>query len=686
MSISAALILVTHLISFLGFTTLALTGQIQIVVILAFYMTLVASFISEQYKKDLYFSQGISNVLAIILLLYVFLSVTFFGEEIFQGILKFLIYIQMLKHLSRKNMRDIMQIYIISFFQFISGAIITIEIAYGLAFIIYIALALLGLILINLRKESLNAGVKSDYEVITRPFVFSTGILSLTVVFMSILLFICLPRLKTGFFSSEFIRPNVLKTGFSDSVELGKVGEIKKDNSAVMRVGILNNNGRKINRDLYWRGIALDRFDGKSWSIDTANYGDYERSYRRNSSGVINILKNQEKIIAQEIVTEPTDTDILFAINYPVSYSEVGRTVYEVNNSYFLPYKPKQRIKYRAYSKLSGASEDELRNAGEDYTYYIRTRYLQLPELSERMKSLALQITNNDSNPRDKVNSIKNYLLREMNYTITLEEGSGEFPLDDFIFEKKEGHCEYFATALVVMLRINGIPSRIVNGFIGGTWNNHGDFYLIKESDAHSWVEVYYPGYGWWTTDPTPSSLDDDTGNIFLVSSIISYIDYLKYRWQRYVIDYSRSDQIKFFSNTKQKLSWNHFVLNKKIKTKLGIGKEALIPVIISVLFFYLLFNSNRIRKILSFNKSELKAVVKLYNNSIKYLSKKGYNKKESQTPLEFAENLIKTDGSKFKLFAVFTQKYMELRYSANQSDSDISELKIYLEKFKKSF
>ena len=685
MTISTALTLVTHLISLLGFTTLALTGQVQTLLILLFYITLTISFISEQYKKDLYFSQGLSNILAIVLLLYVFISVIFFGEEIFQGILKFLIYIQMLKHLSRKSIRDIMQIYIISFFQFISGAIITIEIAYGLAFVIYIALALLGLIIINLRKESLDAGVKSDYGVITRPFLYSTGLLSLAVVLMSILLFICLPRLKAGFFSSDFIRPNVLKSGFSDSVELGKVGEIKKDNSAVMRVSILNNNNRKINRDLYWRGIALDYFDGKSWSIDSDNYGDYERSYRRNSSGVINILKNRERLIAQEIVTEPTDTDILFAIDHPAGYSEVGRTVYEVNDSYFLPFKPKQRIKYKAYSKLSGVSEDELRNSGEDYSYYIRTRYLQLSEVSKRLKSLALQITSNDSNPRDKVNSIKNYLLREMNYTLVLEDGDEDFPLEDFIFEKKRGHCEYFATAMVIMLRINGIPSRIVNGFIGGTWNKHGNFYLIKESDAHSWVEVYYPGYGWQTSDPTPSTLDNDNSNIFLISSVISYIDYLKYRWQRYVIDYSRSDQIKLFSNTKQRLSWNQFILNKKIKSKLGIGKNFIIPILILVLVLLLIFNSRWIRKLLSLKKSEHNMAVKLYNNSLKYLSRKGYIKKESQTPLEFAQILVKTDDAKFESFVVFTKKYLEVRYSDNYSDTDISELNNYLDKFKKN-
>lgn len=144
MSISSALVVLTHLISFLGFTTLCLTGHVHFLTIIAFYITLVVSYINDRYKKKMYFNQSISTMLAVSLFLYVILSVLYLGEEMFEGILKFLIFTQIIKHLGYKGMRDIIQIFILSFFQFIAGAIITIGIAYGFAFIIYIAVALMG--------------------------------------------------------------------------------------------------------------------------------------------------------------------------------------------------------------------------------------------------------------------------------------------------------------------------------------------------------------------------------------------------------------------------------------------------------------------------------------------------------------------------------------------------------------
>ncbi|NIP29463.1 MAG: hypothetical protein GTN99_01830, partial [Candidatus Dadabacteria bacterium] len=197
-----------------------------------------------------------------------------------------------------------------------------------------------------------------------------------------------------------------------------------------------------------------------------------------------------------EIITEPNDTDILFAINSPVAYTGPSGSfrsysgwIYEVNSSYFLPFHPRQRIKYRAFSEIKKQRADELNSEPELYSYYIKDRYLQLPNISDEIKNISQEITENESTAYGKTRAILRYLLEEMNYTITLESGTKEFPLETFLIEKKQGHCEYFATAMVVLLRLNGIPSRIVNGFIGGTWNEHGNFYLVRESDAHSWVE-----------------------------------------------------------------------------------------------------------------------------------------------------------------------------------------------------
>ena len=689
MSISFALILFTHIISFLGFTTLAITGQISPVTMAIFYLSLILSYINDRYKKNYQFNQNTSTVIAFAVVIFIVLSLLYFGQEVFQGIINFLIYLQIVRHLSFKGMREIIQIYLLSFFQFMAGAILSIEISYGLALIVYVFAALWGLIIYNLKKESDDAGIKTDKTFVGRSFMGSSLALSICVIFISILLFLMLPRLKTEYFSSSFMTPKKLKTGFSDTVKLGRVGEIKKDHSAVMRVRLLEGRG-KLRDDLYWRGIALDHFDGVTWSLDSEKYGDYEKKHKNNRYGLINVRQNAKNVIAHEIITEPIDTDILFAINAPVGYSAFGGSsrrygggIYEVNSSYFLPFNPRQRIKYRAYSSLDNYPDDSLDNESDQYSYYIKERYLQLPEISSDIESLAQRITENETTVYEKARAISRYLLEEMNYTLTLESGTKEFPLETFLLEKKEGHCEYFATAMVVLLRINGIPSRIVNGFIGGTWNEHGNFYLVKESDAHSWVEIYFPQSGWITFDPTPSSANPNLGAGSL-TAISSYIEYLKYRWQRYVIDFSQSDQVRLFSSARQKISWNKNKVFNNLNAKSSGSRKIIIILFAALIIGFILLNGGRLFSTNRSTKGRQHAVTKIYDNAVSLLSKKGFNKKQSYTAKEFSDYVLSSGGSKYKVFEDFTKRYLVMRFNNHYSDSDISYLKELLSKIRK--
>ena len=106
----------------------------------------------------------------------------------------------------------------------------------------------------------------------------------------------------------------------------------------------------------------------------------------------------------------------------------------------------------------------------------------------------------------------KSYLRRNFRYTLKLTGTPGRDPLAHFLFETRAGHCEYFASAMAVMLRAIGIPSREVNGFLPGEYNDLGGDYIVRASDAHSWVEAYFPGSGWITFDPTPPAPDSGYG------------------------------------------------------------------------------------------------------------------------------------------------------------------------------
>ena len=136
--------------------------------------------------------------------------------------------------------------------------------------------------------------------------------------------------------------------------------------------------------------------------------------------------------------------------------------------------------------------------------------YLQLPpDLDPRIVDLAETVSMEGDTVLEKTSLVETYLRANNTYSLQLSWDPGEQPLSTFLFEARSGHCEYFASSMAIMLRTVGIPTRIVNGFLPGEYNSIGGSYIVRQSDAHSWVEVYAPGKGWLEFDPTPP---DPTG------------------------------------------------------------------------------------------------------------------------------------------------------------------------------
>ena len=158
----------------------------------------------------------------------------------------------------------------------------------------------------------------------------------------------------------------------------------------------------------------------------------------------------------------------------------------------------------------STASIDDLRTAGTRYPSWVGQyeglpfNYLS-PQLREQIHAFALEVAAGATNPYDQAVAIETYLRQ--NYAYTLNPGpppAGEDPLQYFLFTRKAGYCQYFATAMADMLRSLGVPTRLVNGYGPGTFDAKRNLYVVRESDAHTWPEVYFPGYGWIAFEPTP--------------------------------------------------------------------------------------------------------------------------------------------------------------------------------------
>ena len=168
-------------------------------------------------------------------------------------------------------------------------------------------------------------------------------------------------------------------------------------------------------------------------------------------------------------------------------------------------------------------------------------KYLRLPPLDDRIPKLAEEITAQASSNYDKAVAVEHYLSTHFGYTLELPRSLARDPLANFLFERKRGHCEYFASSMAVMLRSLHIPSRIVTGFRGGEFNDLTGQYVVRASDAHSWIEAYFPGSGWISFDPTPAA--EPAASRTGWSRMQLYLDAAASFWREWIINYDVSHQ-----------------------------------------------------------------------------------------------------------------------------------------------
>ncbi len=159
---------------------------------------------------------------------------------------------------------------------------------------------------------------------------------------------------------------------------------------------------------------------------------------------------------------------------------------------------------YKAETYIPKVTIQELRAASTDYPDYIHARYLQLPYLPARVHELADKITAGIDNPYDKAKAIESYLRDTYPYDLKIPAPPADQDVTDyFLFDLKRGYCDYYATAMVVLARASGLPARFVSGYSSGSYDALHAEYIVRELNAHSWPEVYFPGIGWIEFEPT---------------------------------------------------------------------------------------------------------------------------------------------------------------------------------------
>lgn len=627
------------------------------------------------------------------------------------AVVHFLLFVMLVRFYSATSDRDAVFLAMLSFAAVLAAAVLTVDTTFLLFFFLYLFFAIATLVGMELRRAAHGAITPALYSAqpgrdrrLNRALTLATASAALGAMLIGVIFFFLFPRVSAGYLGRSSLNPP-LSTGFSDDVELGQIGELKKNSEVVMRV----ETGHPVGyARLRWRGIALAKFDGKRWTSS-----DHEMTaLPANSDGWIylaEINRRSEPLstgLLYTAVLEPIATDVLFVPGTPVSLQgnfsgQTGSAFGVMRNSYitrdgtdslFNPFHNYTAIRYTGFSRLPELDVANLRASPTSYPDAILDTYLELPQLDVRIPALALQITAQENTAYDKAHAIEMYLRsNRFTYTLTLQGKPGDDPLPHFLFETHAGHCEYFASSMAVMLRTLGIPSREVNGFLPGEYNDLGGDYIVRASDAHSWVEVFFPGTGWIVFDPTPDAPEDAAG---LLSRLEKYADWFELTWNDWVIGYDFAHQASL-TQTLQHGSRTWIESSREwFERKQQSGKSwikswqfqhaslrYLLPVSLVFLLVVLRFNLislalQRLRLFLQLRGHRLKAAnpqlaSRLYFELLRLLERRGLERLESQTPLEFSATLAQS-GSRHLSPAVqeFTQLYAHARFGGAPCDT----------------
>jgi protein-glutamine gamma-glutamyltransferase len=476
--------------------------------------------------------------------------------------------LQIIRLATRRGAAHDQQIIVLALLHFVAGTVLGGGITYGLCFLGFLVVAPGALVLSHLRREvegNYRQGARDrtglpvdvprilrSRRVVGRGFLLSTCLLSIPIFLFTAVLFVLFPRVGLSFLLLTHPHSGRM-VGFSDHVDLGQVGVLRSDPSIALRFDVGPQTNPPPRLTLRFRGTAFDSYDGKAWdrTIKEHNAAAPHVDGDADTYPVArNFDKNRDTKISIDL--EPIDPPVVFlppraaALHlHPIEPSLLNESLSLLRGpegEYRYAGSDGRGLRYEAWVAPEGEFASDPIDPGD------RARYLALPPgLSQRMAALAHTWSDPEPTTLAKARAIEDHLRHEYRYDTASPSGGTPFPVEDFLFVSKRGHCEFFSTAMALMLREVGIPSRNVTGFVGGTYNRWGHYYAVREGDAHSWVEAYLSDptrTGWATFDPTPPAgaqpLEATTGVLVFVRDVV---EALSQNWNTFVVGYNLSTQ-----------------------------------------------------------------------------------------------------------------------------------------------
>jgi transglutaminase-like putative cysteine protease len=618
------------------------------------------------------------------------------GDELLVAGVDFLLLLVIQRLFNRQRCREHMQLLMLGSVLMVIAAVIDAELHYPILLALYLPIATLALIINHLISEGERLGRRVEFEVdrygareLSR---LSRSALQVALIasIAGIGTFMAFPRFGVG----VFLRGNLYgneSVGFSDSVRLGGFGNIKNDATVVMHLIPLDGKPSSSRPTWHLRGSAFARYQDGRWTrardarpsnlthrraydlLDEQGHQPGEivaAPYRFGGTSGKTLEPRRipgfaaaRETVRVLVTMEDIGTDLLFAAGRPLAFSLTPRGPLESRNRLGADVDDQVRvldrqpgpIQYEFVGRVGEPNRTELQLIGDPEIPEELGVYVEV-ELSDEFAQLARQLTADARTRLEKVEAVQRYLLQNFEYSLEQPLSdrvrSGELdPIEGFLFDTKAGHCEYFATAMALLLREVDVPTRNVNGFYGAHYNSFGDFYAVRQADAHSWVEVYFEQLGWVTFDPTPPAGRTAGDDAPWFPRLANFTEALRNAYLEYVIDYGLSDQLAMLERIGVerrglgvKIDWRRFV--PWLLGALGL-------VAIAVVFARLLRRRHAPRR----------PEVAIYQGVLALMQRRGRGRLEHESSSAWAARLAREGAPEAAVLGVFARLYEGLRF-----------------------
>ena len=645
-----------YLTAFIAVASLLLIEEIHPFLLLAFLPVFIAGFLFDRAERYPVPKLVLEVSAAAFLLFFLFVDLPAAGA--LRSVVHLVLFILLYLLLSPKTSRVLGQLFVAAFLAFALTSGQALSLWYFVFYVAFFASA--GAWLIR-HQDSPPAPRRPAW----------TGALAAAValaVVLSGLAFVVLPRpysarMQQLLAGTGFTRlATSLRTfsGLAERVELGYFCPLNKNTARVMRVTLEGTTATNRPPFIRVRWTTFGVFDGRRW------YKTYPEFTYRSGDRILRArhaqawMRRERRILyapqydpsrpvrREDIVLSPLlNTNIIFSVgSIDGLETDFPGAFYDSTDTAFFSSHTPEGVHYTV---LSQNEETSFYRQIENYDDLLQSKYLKLSVSFARFRQLAEEVTARAAGAEGKVRALEAHL--RTNYAYSLAASFGRQNVEAFLFDSRAGNCEYFATAMVLLLRQINIPARLVVGFLSAEWNAYGRFFDVRQNDAHAWVEAYLPGKGWTTFDPTPPDLGEGGRQSVLArlwSSVGDYFDSVQYRWYRYVIGYDTFTQGNVFFHLR--MAW-----------KTSFLKMAAILVLLSAAAALLWLEKPW--RLWPRRSRRRPSPADFFERAVDRLGRAGFLRRPAETAVEFASGLAR-DHPELRAVVPLAAYHYERRYA----------------------